>query len=156
MNCANPECGHPLRPKGTSLEDHPGTKKHGGYGLCSACYIRQWRKSGKTYTENTEDPRQYDPWGKCAHCKRPMRPHKAKAVDHPGTYTYGGYGHCGACRGRKLRTGTYEDAAPKPEPTFDPTAPHADTLMAYYRKRQERIARTKRINLIRAKYGAAA
>jgi hypothetical protein len=30
-------CGHPMRPSGTLLKDHPGTKRHHAHGHCSGC-----------------------------------------------------------------------------------------------------------------------
>lgn len=37
------ECGRALRPYGTHAEDHPGTYKHVGRGLCHSCYTRAKR-----------------------------------------------------------------------------------------------------------------
>jgi hypothetical protein len=44
MNCANPDCGCPLRSTRTPLADAPGTRQAAKDGLCKTCY-HQARKA---------------------------------------------------------------------------------------------------------------
>lgn len=55
----------------------------------------------------------------CLECKRPMRPHRAKITDHPGTVRLGGRGLCSTCHTFHHRNGTLDryTARPRGRPT---------------------------------------
>lgn len=91
MNCKR--CSRPLRMKGESVDDHPGTVLHSARGLCKVCCL-QAGKDGtlESYpplpTLHTWTPRN------CPDCDRPLRPYKALQADWPGTVGMYGAGRC--------------------------------------------------------------
>lgn len=43
-----PNCQRAMRPRKTSIQDHPGTVQETARGLCATCYNRTLRNYGKT------------------------------------------------------------------------------------------------------------
>lgn len=42
--CRGEGCGAPLRAASRKSKDHPGTRRHAGWGICSTCYERAVRE----------------------------------------------------------------------------------------------------------------
>jgi hypothetical protein len=83
------KCHRKLRPKNVSVKTRPGTFAHGGYGLCTACYLEEKAPSDRI----TRNPTPAD----CVACKRPMRRRGLTLKTHPGTILAGSRGFCKTC-----------------------------------------------------------
>lgn len=154
-HCAG--CQRELRGQDESAEDRPGTARRATKTLCGQCYTRQQRHGDISIGDTRQTG-----WGNCVHCNRAMRPPHFKSADYPGTIAHGGFGYCNSCTSRKKRLGDYGDPNAKRPVTehqqavIDLEATGAEATAAYMRARRRRIARTKRLAAIQAKYGRAA
>lgn len=62
MNATCVECDYPLRPQGTTLADHPGTRTLQGRGLCQRCYQHAWRAGQIAEARNAETAAEGGMW----------------------------------------------------------------------------------------------
>jgi hypothetical protein len=83
-------CGRPMwRPSVGKVE---GKVRADGHGLCSTCAERE--RVGSPLGTPIRDQNTPE---KCSKCERPLRPHRARAADHPGTVKHAGHGLCTTC-----------------------------------------------------------
>lgn len=95
-NCLT--CERPMRHTGQLLEDHPGTVKHVGNGLCGKCTNRQGRTDIVEHSKPPSD---------CVDCGKPMRTSNQRLADFPGTTAHRGQGVCDGCTKKRKRAGTW-------------------------------------------------
>ena len=53
MNCV--ECEHPMRSSKARIQDHPGTRRHGGKGRCMSCYMAARRLAQAPVVEDFDE-----------------------------------------------------------------------------------------------------
>lgn len=110
------DCGRPLRPRGTSPEDHPGTVVAVSSTRCSRC-AKAHRHGKPTYRKHPNitigDP--------CAECGRPMRPNTYTIAEAPGTVDHFHHGICRTCVRRTERL-DLRTRPPRPKPVEPPPA----------------------------------
>lgn len=85
-------CARPLRPRGASREEHPGTFSERKRGLCMSCAVHgegNWKERQSAVEVRIGDP--------CEDCDRPMRPIGTKSALAPGTVLHYGRGKCKPC-----------------------------------------------------------
>lgn len=76
-------CAHPMRPSHTTLANHPGTRVHGGQGLCHTCR-RRLQPDGTVRPPKTRTDA-HDGTTTCIDCHRTLRSSRVKHADRPGT-----------------------------------------------------------------------
>lgn len=91
-------CDRPMRYTGQRLEDHPGTVKHVGNGMCGKCTNRAGRTD---VVEHTKPPEH------CLDCGKKMRTSSQLLADFPGTVAHRGQGVCDGCTKARKRAGTW-------------------------------------------------
>lgn len=88
------KCDRPMRPKGTTVAQYPGSvHQQGAQDHCNTCYVRE-RKGPRVRMKMPTH---------CLSCERPLRSHRQRREDKPGTVLYRGSGLCMTCGKRGSR-----------------------------------------------------
>jgi len=72
-----------------------GKVRADGHGLCSTCAERE--RTGQQVGPDAPSIRDQRTPERCSKCERPLRAHRARAADHPGTVKHAGHGLCSTC-----------------------------------------------------------
>lgn len=86
------DCRRPMRPYGTTLEEHPGTVCRAGQN-CSAC--ANTRSRGRQ--PRAPKPVKLEAGTPCKDCGKSLRPKGTKAGKYPGTIPHQAGGKCRRC-----------------------------------------------------------